>query len=272
MVALLFVLGLAQTPPALRLEEATFRQFEDGPPFTQAYRAGEQVFLDLRIAGYGRTDDENPELKLKWTIRAVNAAGQPFEPAVDSRFQTGLASQDSDYRPRARFSVAIPSFALEGDYRVEVRVTDDVTQQTADGSYPFRVRGKQVAKDAPLGTGPVRFYRQEEETAPLARPVYRPGAQVWLRFEIEGFLLGQGYGFDVGYGVVVTGPDGKDFLRQDPAAAETKQPFYPQAYVPATFVIQLPPTAFTGEYRVAIRIRDALAKKEAVVPLTFRVE
>ena len=274
MLALLLLLipGAQETPSGLRLEEPIFHQFEDGPPYQQAYRAGEQVFLDLRIAGYGRTEDENPELKLKWSIQAMDENSHPFEPAVMSRLQTGLASQDQEYRPRARYSVAIPVFALEGTYHIEVKVTDEVTQQTAEGSFSFRVRGKSLAKAAALGAGQIRFFRQEDDARPLALAVYRPGSEVWLRFEIEGFTRSAAHAFAVNYGVLVTGPDGQQFLRQDPAATENGKPFYPQAYVPATFVIQLPPLALPGEYRVQIVVRDLAAKTEHVTPVTFRVE
>lgn len=271
-VWLALVLGWQAPAGELRLEEATFRQFEDGPPYQQAFRAGEEVFLDLRIAGYGRTEDENPELKLKWSIRAVDSEGVALAPAVDSRFQTGLAAQDTEYRPRARFSVAIPLFALDGSYRVEAKVTDEVTGRNVEGSFPFRVRGKQMAKKAALGTGPVRFFRNEEDTTPLELPVYRPGAAVWLKFDLEGFGRGAQNAFAVNYGVTVTGPDGKHFLKQDPAATQSDKPFYPQAYAPAAFMVQLPPKALAGEYRVEILVRDLAANQTHLRMVTFRVE
>jgi len=256
----------------LRLEDATFRQFEDGPPFQQSYRPGEQVFLDLRITGYGRTVEENPEFKLKWTFRAVDADGRQFEKPYASRLSAGLAAQDTDYRPRARFSVMVPAFALDGQYRVEVSLTDEVAQKTVEGSFPFRVRGKSLPKDAKLEAGNCRFYRQEDDPAPLALPVYRPGAEVWLKFELQGFRLSKVNAFRVNYGVRVVGPDGKEFLKQDPAAAESGQPAYPQTYVPATFVIKLPPSALPGEYRVSIVVRDLDAANEHTTDVPYRVE
>jgi len=273
LTTLLFTTRLAAQAPApgLRLEEATFHQFEDGPPYLQAYRAGEQVFLDLRVAGYGKSEDENPELKLKWTFEAVDGAGRRFEPPYRSGLQTGLAAQDSDYRPRARYSVAVPVFALEGNYRIQVKVTDEVTQQSVEGSYLFRVRGKVLPKLPPLGAQVV-FFRQEEEANPLSLPVYRAGAQVWLRFDIQGFTPAKDYSYAVNYGVAVLGPDRKSFLTQDPAATDQATPFYPQAFVPAAFVIQLPPTALAGDYRVTLTVRDLLAKTQGVTSVTFRVE
>jgi len=269
---LLTTLLAAQGPPVgLRLEEATFHQFEDGPPYAQAFRAGEQVFLDLRVAGYGKSDDENPELKLKWTFAAVDAAGNRFEPPYSSGLQTGLAAQDSDYRPRARYSVAIPVFALEGTYRVQVKVTDEVTQQSAEGSYPFRVRGKVLPKLPPLGTL-VQFFRQEEDANPLTLPVFRPGSQVWLRFDIQGFTQAKDHSIAVNYGVAVVGPDQKSFLIQDPAATDQAKPFYPQAFVPAAFMIQLPPQALPGDYLLSLTVRDLLAKTQEITSVKFRVE
>ena len=274
LATLLTLLLRAQVVPAvgLRLEDATFRQFEDGPPYQQAYRAGEVLFLDLRIAGYAPSEEESPELKLKWTIQALDSRGRPFEPTFSGKLQTGLAAQDTGYRPRARFSVAIPVFALEGTYRVEVKVLDEVSQQVVEGNFPFRVRGKQLPDAAPLAAGQVRFFRQEADLVGLAQPVYRPGSEVWLRFDIEGFLPSTGNAFSVNYGVTVTGPDGKQFLKQDPAAAEAAKPYYPQAYVPATFVIQLPPQALPGDYRIQLVVRDLVANKQQLTTVSFRVE
>ncbi len=274
LAALLTLLLRAQASPAvgLRLEDATFRQFEDGPPYQQAYRSGEVLFLDLRIAGYAPSVDESPELKLKWTIQALDSRGRSFEPPVSGKLQIGLAAQDSGYRPRARFSVTIPVFALAGTYRIEVKVIDEVSQQVAEGIYPFRVQGKQLQNTASIAASQVRFFRQESEPVALTRPLYRPGAEVWLRFDIEGFLQPTGNDFSVNYGVVVTGPDGKQFLKQDPAAAEAAKPYYPQAYVPATFVIQLPPKALPGDYRIHLVVRDLALNKQQLTTVSFRVE
>jgi hypothetical protein len=226
----------------------------------------------LRVAGYGRTEGENPELKLKWTFRAVDAGGRPLEPPYTGRLSSGLSAQDTEYRPRARYSMMVPSFALDGQYQLQVSLTDEVADQTVEGTFPFRVRGKQLAKAAKLAAGDIRFYRGEDDPAPLALPVYRAGADVWLRFDLQGYSVAKTNAFSVNYGVTVTGPDGKEFLRQDPAAAENAQPFYPQAYVPATFAINLPVKAFVGEYQVAITVRDLLAATEARTVVSFRVE
>lgn len=264
--------ALLLSADGLRLEEPTLRQFEDGPPFEQAYRPGEQVFLDLRVAGYGRTEGENPELKLKWTIRALDSDGRLLEPPYTGRAQASLTNQDTEYRPRARFSALIPSFALEGLYKIVVQVTDEVADKTVEGTYPFRVRGKQLAKGAPLTAGNWRFYRQEDDPAALSLPVYRQGAQVWMKFDLEGYKLSATNAFQVEFGVTVIGPDGKEFLKQDPAATERGQPAYPQPYVPATYMIQLPPQALPGDYRVLIRVKDLTQNAEQTAERSFRVE
>ena len=263
---------VAAEPEGLRLEDPALRQFEDGPAYLQSYRPGEQVFFDVRVAGYGRTDGENPALKLKWTFRALDADARLLEPAASGTLELGLATQDTDYRPRARFGLTVPLFALDGQYRITMTLTDEVAQKSVDGSFIFRVRGKQLPPEAKLGAGNWRFLRQEDDPSPLALPVYRPGSEVWLRFDLQGYALSPANGFAVGYGVTVTGPDGKQFLKQDPAATESQRPFYPQRYVPATFVIQLPPKALVGEYRVAIVVRDVEGKMEQTVTRVFRVE
>ena len=263
---------VAAEPEGLRFEDPAFRQFDDGPPFQQAYRTGEQVFFDLRVAGYGRTDGENPALKLTWTFRAVDSDSRLLEPAVSGQLESALAAQDTAYRPRVRVGLTVPSFALDGQYRILLTLTDEAASKRVEGSFTFRVRGKQLPQGAPLEAANWRFLRQEDDANPLTLPVYRPGSEVWLRCELQGFRLLESNRFSVSFGVTVTGPDGKQFLKQDPAATESQQPFYPQRYVPATFVIQLPPKAFAGEYRVAIVARDLESKTEQTVTRIFRVE
>ncbi len=272
-VALTFAVAMvAAEPEGLRFEDPAFRQFDDGPPFQQAYRPGEQVFFDLRVVGYGRSEGENPALKLTWTFRGVDADSRSLEPPVSGQLESALAAQDTDYRPRVRFGLTVPTFALDGQYRILLKLTDEVASKSVEGSFVFRVRGKQLPKVAPLEAANWRFLRQEDDINALALPVYRAGSEVWLRFELQGYRLSENNGFSVSYGVTVTGPDGKQFLKQHPAATESQQPFYPQRYVPATFVIQLPPKAFAGEYRVAIVARDLESETEQTVTRVFRVE
>ncbi len=263
---------VAAEPEGLRFEDPVFRQFEDGPPFQQAYRPGEQVFFDLRVAGYGRTEGENPALKLTWTFRGMDADSYLLEPATSGKLESALAAQDTDYRPRVHGGLTVPTFALDGQYRIDLKVTDEVAAKSVEGSFVFRVRGKQLPKAAQLEAANWRFLRQEDDANALSLPVYRPGSEVWLRFELQGYRLSPNNGFSVSYGVTVTGPDGKQFLKQDPAATESQHPFYPQRYVPATFVIQLPAKAFAGEYHVAIVAHDLESKKEQIVTRIFRVE
>ena len=263
---------LAAEPEGLRFEDPTFRQFEDGPPFSQAYRPGEQMFFDVRAAGYGRSEGDNPSLKLIWTFRALDANSHLLEPAASGQLESALAAQDTEYRPRLRAGFTIPLFALEGQYRITLKLTDEVAAKSIEGTFVFRVRGKQLPAKAPLEAANWRFLRQEDDVNPLALPVYRPGSEVWLRFDLQGYRLSSSNGFSVSYGVTVAGPDGKQFLKQDPAATESQQPSYPQRYVPATFVIQLPPKALVGDYRVAIVVRDFESKTEQTVTKAFRVE
>ncbi len=259
-------------PSGLRLEDPTFRQFDDGPPYQQSFRPGEQVFFDVRIAGYGRTEGENPELKLKWTFRALDSNSRLLEPELPGKLEAGLAVQDTDYRPRARYSATVPVFALDGAYRFEVQLTDAVTEKSVTGNFPFRVRGKQLPQDVPLGAGNFRFLRQEDDPVALTLPVYRPGFDVWLRFDLQGYSLRVKNHFRVTYDVKITGPDGKLFLKQDSAASEEGRPFYPQMYVPAAFVVKLPVKALPGAYRVEVKVIDLLAAGEKVLDESFRVE
>ena len=272
MLPFLALLTLAADPTGLRLESPILRRFEDGPPYEQSYRAGEQVFFDVRVAGYGHTEDETSVLKLAWTFQAFDAQARPLDAPVSGKLEATLNAQDTDYRPRVRFSATVPLFALEGAYRIQLALTDEVAAKTVEGSFPFRVRGKQLRMEAPLSANSVRFFRHEDDPAPLVVPVYRAGSEVWLRFDLEGYTVPEGNGFRVNYGVTVTGPDGKRFLQQDPAAAQRGSGGYPQEYVPATFVIHLPAKALVGEYRVAIVVRDLVSQRDDTTMAHFRVE
>lgn len=255
-------------------EDPAFRQDEASPAMTAAdfFRPGELVFFDCRVAGYRTVEkDEVVRLRLSWSAVAVDARGLKLAAPASGKIETELAAQDQEYRPRVRYRFELPVLMKGGSYRVEVLVKDELAAgetKEAKVEREFRVRAPEFAA-AGLGTRELVFLRGE---APVRMPVYRAGEQVLAKFDIVGFAVGEGNRVAVSYSVSVQSPVEKIRLDDGSVTRFDEKSFYPVAYVPANFGVQLTPDSPKGEYRVTLKLRDEVAGQERTEQFSFRVE
>ena len=288
------LVALTATPaPAagLAIADPLFRQYENGPERlpTEPYRAGDELWLDCRATGYARAGEPDPRFALHWTWRIADAQGRLLVPLQEGKIAGELAAEDKDYRPRLRLNFQLPPLLPPGEYSIQLTLTDEIAIAAAaqaenkagnntaqktetQASYKVTVEGRKVEQPAELAAAQFRFFRQEDDRRPLTEPVYRPGDAVWLRVDIAGFRHGEKNKIDVGYGLLVLGPSGQPFLRDDPAARHTAETFYPQFHVPAALRVQLPPKATPGEYIVLLTLRDHVSGATAAARTAFSVE
>lgn len=258
----------------LAVVDPLFRDYENGPArdVDAAHRAGDQVWFDCRVAGYGRSGEPEPKFSLSWVWRVVDSEGRLLVRTKDGKLAGELAAEDQEYRPRLRLDFQLPVLLLPGGYFIELALRDEVAQTAKTARFPVRVAGRSVEIPAELSAGQLRYFRQEDDRRPISEPTYRGGDAVWLRFDIAGFRHGAKNKIDVGYGLLVLGPSGQPFLRDDPAARHETETFYPQFYVPAALKIQLPPKATPGEYVVLLTLKDHVGGAAAAARSAFTVE
>ena len=255
----------------LACEDPAFRQDEASPALTAAdfFRPGELVFFDCRVAGYRTQEkDEIVRLKLSFTAIATDARGLKLAAPVSGRFDTELAAQDQDYRPRVRYRFELPVLMPGGVYRVEVVVRDEFAESEVRLARDFRVRAPEFTARE-FGIRELTFLRGD---APIRQAVYRPGEAVTAKFDIVGFTVGEANRVAVSYSVSVQSPIAKVRLDDGSVTRYDDKSFYPVAYVPANFGVQLTPDSPKGEYRVTLKLRDEIANATREEQFTFRVE
>jgi hypothetical protein len=70
----------------------------------------------------------------------------------------------------------------------------------------------------------------------------------------------------------VLGSDGRQLFAQPDAAAEAKESFYPQRWVPGVLSLSLDANVPKASYTLAVTVRDKLANETTELRETFQVE
>jgi hypothetical protein len=245
-------------------------QREDAPAISASYRyvAGEVLYLSYRVSGYTVKDDK---VDLRSQMYITDADGLLLAPIENGAFKDEISVNDKDWLPRVDHAVPLPPQLYEGDYLIHLRVSDETAQAIVEQTLPFRVRGRAREKlDGILIRG-LRFYRGEDDPAPIDPVSYHPGATLWARFEIAGYQIGEKNAFDVEYGLAVYRGSGELLFEQPAAANEHDTPFYPKFWLMGGFSLNVGADLSPGEYTVKVQVRDKLAKKTGEQSATFQV-
>lgn len=275
LVAAAVCLADAQKVPQLSIQNVQFSNLEDGPPVSRSegFSAGETVYFSFQIAGYRRPAEEDGKINITYELEAKDPAGVPvIEPKSDKISTTLDPEEDKKWMPKARWAIPIPADAPPGMFRISVRVKDLLAKTEASGNFEFRVNAPDIPPSDALVIRNLAFYRAETDKNPVVTASYRPGDQVWIRFEMAGYKFGEKNRFDVGYGITVLRPDGQPSFSQPDAAEENAQSFYPRRYLPATFSLSLPKDVALGQYTVVISAHDKVGHQTAEARASFTVE
>lgn len=264
----------ADPPPAPRLAitGATlhFRQ-EDGPAISPnyEYHAGELLHLSFRISGYRAVKDR---VDLRWMLYATDPEGRLLEPPANGAIQEELSFEDKNWLPRVQYTLALPGQLPPGEYRIKIRVADELAQTSAELDVPFRVGGKPFPQVNELSILNLGFYRDEAEREPMADPVYHPGQTLVARFQVAGFTLGEKNRFGVSYGLKVLNAQGDVLFTQEEAASDEGEPFYPRRLLNGALTLSITEAVTPGEYALEVTVHDKTGGRTVTVSGRFRVE
>jgi hypothetical protein len=227
----------------------------------------------MRFRGHGKTKDEDkPRIHLVWQVEALDPDGVPFVEPKQDKVDVELAPQDKNWMPKVRHELVLPSLADSGTYRLILSVKDEVNGTSARKELSVRVKGHEVAKSDQLVARNFRWLRTEEDGPPLKTPAYRPGDQVWARFEMTGYKLGEKNAHSIAYGLEVIRFDGKSMYGEPTAAREKGESFYRKRYLPGVLNLNLQPDIAKGEYTIVLRLRDELGGQTDESKHTFQIE
>jgi hypothetical protein len=258
--------------PALEIVKPTISQMEGGTPDPAAFEhiPGENLYISCRLTGYAKNDEE--KIHLRYSVQALDPKNVPFLEEYKNEMVEEVAPQDKEWMPRIATEMRVPLQAASGTYKILVKVEDVVGKTTAELSIPFQVRGRNVPPSDTLVVRNFGFYRSEDATEPLPKPIYRPGDGVWARFDIIGQKFGPQNKVDISYQVSILGASGKVLWTQPEPAVETSESFYPKRFIGASMSIELQKTVRPGEYTILLQVKDAIGKQSFEDKHSFQVE
>ena len=254
----------------LTIQRLALHDYEDGPLVTPGYEylPGETVWFSGRMTGFLReTLDKDAGLdhvRLTWQLRAQDPSGTLLAPPMRGVIEETVRPEDKTWVPKFAASFEAPQYAVRGTYRIAVTVRDDAAKTEISGQIEFRVRGEDVPQ---AGTGfglrNFRFLANEDARLALRPAVYKQGSALFARFDIIGHKLEGNNHFSVDYGISILGPPdatgaAKPLFVQESAAAEAKESFYPQRWVPCAFGLNLDKDVPTGEHTLVLTLRDKI--------------
>jgi hypothetical protein len=262
--------------PNLAIERVTLHQFEDGPVLESAYEflPGETVWLSCRITGQQteKSGDEEQHVRLSWQMRAVDPEGVLLDMPQAGRIDEVLRREDKNWQPKFLATFQIPTAVPGGEYKIPIRVKDEVAGTEAASELVFRVRGPRIQPAETLVIRNFRFFQSEQDTTPLRPVVYHRGQMLWARFEMAGYKFGENNRFSVSYGLAVLAEDERQLFAQADAAAESKESFYPQRTVPGALSLNVDRGVAPGTYILVVMVEDKVGGQTAEVRETFKVE
>ncbi len=279
--ALVFFFAAAgSAAPNLAVERIALHQFEDGPLLGSSYEflPGETAYFSCRLTGY-RTktlDDDRQDVKLSWRMEVRDPAGALLEEPAQGRIDAELFPEDANWLPKFLKSFVVPPFAISGEYRISVRVRDEIAEGEVSGELKFRVKG--YAPDASMDPGGkltarnVVFLSGEGDTLGTRSAVYRPGGAAWVRMDVSGYKLGQNNRFSISFGMALENAEGKQLFSQSEAGSETHESFYPQRYSTGTLTLNLDKNIPPGAYTLVVTIRDQIGDQSYEVRAAFQVQ
>lgn len=262
------------TAQSLAVVAPLLAQYDGGPsiPVGFGFGSGESIYLTFDIAGFKQTADDDPKIDLAWECSVIDASGLALTAPKKGEVKAEIATEDKKWRPRVRVEFPLPEALPAGAGEIRVSVVDRVANKPAELKIPFRTRGLNLDKVDGLAALRFRFLRAEDSADPLTVAAYRPGDTVWARFELAGYKLGPSNSFHVSYGLEVFRANGESLFKQEEAANESGQSFYPRRYVFGVLSLQLTKDLALGEYTIVLRLKDHSGNATAESKHTFRVE
>jgi hypothetical protein len=270
----LLCLCSAVSCPAAGLEvvRPSIAQIDGGVAVPRGYEhvAGETLFFSCRIAGYAQTAEE--KVHVTYSVQPFDPKGVPLTEIYKNEMVTDVAPQDKEWMPKISTEIQIPPLVGPGTYTILVKIEDLVSNTKAELNVPFGVRSKSVEPSDTLTVRNFQFLRDEDDSQPMQKAVYKGGDAVWTKFDVIGFKYGDKNRIDVSYVPSVISPSGKVLWRQDKPEVEQSESFYPKRYMAASMGINLLKNTTPGDYTIAVTITDAVGKQTYETKQTFTVE
>jgi hypothetical protein len=206
-------------------------------------------------------------------VQAFDSKGVPVAEIYKGESKDEVGPEDKNWLPKIETQIVLPEILRPGSYKIVVKVDDLLAKTSADGAFPFEVTGRDVSASATLLAKDFRWFHNEEDTRAINPPVYKPGDNMFMKFDITGFKYGENNKVDVSYRPSLMLEDGKKIWTQegDPPS-EQSEAFYPKPYVEGEFGISLNKDFKPGTYFIVISLKDAIGKQNYEGKFQFSVQ
>ncbi len=230
---------------------------------------GEILFFTCRVANFTKSPEE--KIHLAYSVQPFDPKGVPLTELYKNELTDEISPQDKEWMPRIATEVPIPPLVMSGNYKILVKVEDLVAHTTTELSVPFQVRGHEVPPSDTLIVRNLRFFRNEADTQPVAKPAYKAGSTIWVKFDMTGYKFGPANKIDVSYIFKILSGDKVLYTNPEPAGDQTES-FYPKTYVTGEFSVPIQPNVKPGEYAIQVEVKDAVGNQNYQVKHAFTVE
>lgn len=266
--------------PKLVVERIALHQFEDGPLLDSSYEflPGETAHFSCRLTGYQTepVDDDRRDVKLSWHMEVRDPLGVLLEEPAQGRIDAELFPEDTNWLPKFLKSFVVPPFAISGEYRIAVRLRDEIAGSDAAAELKFHVKGH--APDASMDLGGkltasnVVFLSGENDALGTRSTVTHPGGTVLARVDVSGYKFGEKNRFSISFGMALENAAGKQLFSQPDAGSQSDESFYPQRYSTGTLTLNLGKDVPAGDYTLVVTVRDGIGDQTLEVRAPFAVQ
>ena len=225
---------------------------------------GAALPLAFSVAGFKTSAARGGLRQIDLGVEATveDAAGQRLERRSETLVKTELPFVPDSF-PVEQINL-LPRGLSPGPYRLALEVKDRVGGGRARALFRFQV--------VPPRFGVVNLHLHDASRLP--RSTFLLGEQVYVRFAVVGLQASKEGELNAAVDLAVAGPGGVYLARK--GAAVVSGPASRAAARAGRFPVQvplvLPALCPTGKYRVVIRARDRLARRETVREHAFQIE
>jgi hypothetical protein len=271
-ILLLALSTAAPAADALAVTGPTVSLVDDGinEPTGTLHNGGDIIFFTCRISNYTRSAES--KVHLAYSVETFDPKGVLLVETYKNSIVEDVAPEDKEWLPRIATDIALPPSLLPGKYKIVVKVEDLFAKANASLDVPFSVRGHTIQASDKLSVQNMRFFRNEEDTKPLDKPVYKAGDALWFRFDVNGYKYAASNAIDLNYIFSVLGPDGSALWTAREPVLEQGESFYPKPFVSGAFSIKVQDNVKPGDYAIGVKVTDANGKQVAEAKQPFTVQ
>ncbi|HEX3746105.1 MAG TPA: hypothetical protein VHW09_19330 [Bryobacteraceae bacterium] len=269
---LAFLPAAMAAAPALAIVRPVIAQSDGGDGLPAAFKhvAGETLFFSCNISGF--TKSAQNQINVAYSVQAFDPKGIPVGQIYKNESKEEVGPQDKDWMPKIEDQVVLPDILQPGSYKIVVKAEDLIAKTSADLTVPFEVNGRDVKSSPTLIAKDFRWYHNDGEERALNPPLYHPGDNMFMKFDITGYKYGANNKVDISYVASLVLEDGKTIWTQPEPALEQSESYYPRPYVEGEFGISLNKDFKPGTYTMAVDVKDAAGKQNYQGKFQFTVQ